>query len=261
MTIKYLKSGERVSLIQKLNNGYLIDKFIWTTNWEGEEEQWPSDNPSVVGEIFDEPPRVVLDGRVAELNLDCDKLVAKKSKLIDDVRLLKLEYNTLFNKLDLVEKLKPLVNHLNGNMVTHYLVLDRYRPKIEGAEQTDDYGRNTLGQKLLTLYGDSNGNLVWRINQYRDGSGSHWRTVIPCSSMDEAKLELENFIQELVNEEKPRGSIIEVAKKYDIKLPKDYIEAVIKAETADLFIAIDRKGKEIRGLREKISKREKRLSL
>jgi len=83
---------------------------------------------------------------------------------------------------------------LNGDI--KYLVYKDYSGcRIEewGAiNQTDDiYDIKTI--KLLSLFGRTDGNLDWKIGQYSDGSGSGYY-VIPCSSYEQAVIELDKLI-------------------------------------------------------------------
>jgi len=54
--------------------------------------------------------------------------------------------------------------------------------------------------KLLSLFGDSKGDLSFRLHQYRDGSGNY-EEVIPCHSMDEAKELIKNHILKEMNKQ------------------------------------------------------------
>lgn len=88
--------------------------------------------------------------------------------------------------------------------------------------------------KLLSLFGRSDGDLEWRLNQYSDGSGCG-STVYPCTSYDQAldivrewfaekaKTDLENMDKDRGN--KPSLSIIEKAKEYAITMPDEYIKS------------------------------------
>jgi len=49
--------------------------------------------------------------------------------------------------------------------------------------------------RLLSMYGKSNGNFVWGINRWSDGSGS-WSDFYPCRTMEEAKEKARVLIEE-----------------------------------------------------------------
>ncbi|MGL5735425.1 MAG: hypothetical protein ACRCYS_11215, partial [Beijerinckiaceae bacterium] len=89
---------------------------------------------------------------------------------------------------------------LEGRM-THFVLWGQYDRaiKIETFDEVmmskNDNGGLNGDVKLLSLFGtcrsypehgNKDGNLLWRVNQYRDGSGS-WKHAHPCTSEDEAK--------------------------------------------------------------------------
>jgi hypothetical protein len=89
------------------------------------------------------------------------------------------------------EHLHLLRDFLAGK-VTHYAFPCSYDPEIRSLEenkafQTDsDYGRTTIEAiKLVSLWGNSDGNLEYRLHTYKDGSGGNV-TIIPCRSRKEA---------------------------------------------------------------------------
>lgn len=87
--------------------------------------------------------------------------------------------------------------------------------------------------RLLTLYGMSKGNLEWKLNQYSDGSGNNATTVHPCCSYEEAIEKLTEILNSKVSKQLESGKISEdyitkAAKRYNITLPQEYIDAVDK---------------------------------
>jgi len=89
--------------------------------------------------------------------------------------------------------------------ITHFIFIDSGRYEIkefnESIELSDRYDRNKF--KLLTLYGNSKGNLSWGINEYSDGSGSN-KPVYPCISKEDAESKVLVIYHELLSKLDPK---------------------------------------------------------
>jgi len=95
--------------------------------------------------------------------------------------------------------------------ITHYVVLS-YAPKIITADDTgifqvdNHYGETRLeAMKLMTVFGSSDGKLDYRINTYRDGSGSS-ETILPCRSYAEALGHLQTYCDDQIAQYKANES-------------------------------------------------------
>lgn len=63
----------------------------------------------------------------------------------------------------------------------------------------DSRFRRPEGIQLISLFGNSKGDLLWRVNEYRDGSGS-WRATLPATSKENAEEQIRNHINYLLVE-------------------------------------------------------------
>lgn len=145
----------------------------------GAPEQWD--------QIYLNPPTQKLEAKVDEL----DKLITEKRNELKRVNTeldqAGRQYQEQLKKLKQHQALRRIEDYLDGKF-THFLhVCDYYGPKIitkdEALDQNDRWDKEL---KLLTLFGDTKGDLQWRINKYRDGSGNSWNDVHPVSSEEEA---------------------------------------------------------------------------
>jgi hypothetical protein len=121
----------------------------------------------------------------------------------------------------------------------------------------DDYTRRTFNPKtikLLSLYGKTNGDLLWKVNRYWDGSGSEFEAV-PCTSYEEARVELDKMLQNewdtAANQWLPK--LAATANKYGLPIPKN-ISATLEV------VAAEGRAKEIAALRNKIASAQKALA-
>ena len=122
------------------------------------------------------------------------------------------------------EGLQHLEDFILGK-VTHYVVTERWQvPRIIDFDDTEaEYARNRE-KRLLTLFGNSEGNLAWQLNRYADGSGGSTQ-VIPCRSLEEAQEVLsEKLLARMENVVDRR--LLEAALAHNIPLPEAYREAV-----------------------------------
>jgi hypothetical protein len=166
-------------------------KFIVAPEYEGDDtepywgpvEEW--DN------AFREPPTVKLQAKVDEL----DKLVTEKraelKRINEELDQAGKRRQEQLKKLGQHRALQRIEDYLDGKF-THFLEAnDYYAPKIVTADDALAKGggeyENRWDKKLrlLTLFGDTKGDLQWRITRYSDGSGSNTE-VFPCHNEEEA---------------------------------------------------------------------------
>ena len=141
---------------------------------------------------FLEPPTAKLQAKVDEL----DKLVTEKraelKRINSELDQAGKRYQEQLKKIGQHRALQRIEDYLDGKF-THFLeVGSYYAPTIVTADKalahggTEHENRWDKKLRLLTLFGDTNGDLQWRINRYSDGSGSSNIEVYPCQNEDEA---------------------------------------------------------------------------
>lgn len=145
----------------------------------GPPEQWD--------QIYLEPPTQKLEAKVDEL----DKLITEKraelKRINSELDQAGKRHQEQLKKIGKHRALQRIEDYLDGKF-THFLhVSDYYGPKIvtkdEALDQNDRWDREL---KLLCLFGNTKGDLQWRINRYSDGSGSSNTEVFPCHDEEEA---------------------------------------------------------------------------
>lgn len=152
----------------------------------GEPERWT--------EVFLKPPTERLEAKIGELERVVSELTAQRNAIRTELSDAERERKRVIDRLKQVDALRHIEDYLDGKFAYFVVVSDYSKPTIESAEEaiagggTGDENRYGRGpQKLLTLFGDTKGDLQWRINRYSDGSGSYGdKDVYPCKTREEA---------------------------------------------------------------------------
>jgi len=262
--IKYTKEGKKVAVLGKLNNETWIVQEIFISNGQ----ELPCGENFTTKTLLDEPAVTWQANHV--INLE-----ERKSRLEQGIKTLEGEAKVLKRKVDSaklinratekyqdldVSQLDTLFAFLSGK-ITH-IVLEHYWDYkivslIDALESTDNYRYPTFeGLKLVSLFGcnesgerrkkDRSFRLDWRINEYRDGSGSSWHIAYPCTSHKEAVSLLDNLVSQ---KEKASEKLIQLKEKYNLIHPtqkkiKEYKAECIKNKKASVKQAEDKLEKE-----------------
>lgn len=250
----YLLSGRKVELLEKLASGKFLVQGCYETGWdEYDDGPYIGEELIIADEVFDKAPTEIMDKKILILNAEIKEL----EDAVNDTR--SVLYSLENENKEAIEKhqekhraLEFLNDFLDGKL-THYVITGWF-PRIHGVGKPErdhlDYDRPF---KLITLFGahasDKNSsysgdlNLNWRVNEYRDGSGT-WRGMIPCTSLEHAKEELKKCNDEnLKNENISVGSYVDICTEYGLECPQKYIDLA----RADLIKKNDEKLEKIDG--------------
>lgn len=202
------------------------------------------------------PPRRKIDSRIIELRATledlCHQILARKKDLQSfedgrDDRMVRLKQHKSLRRLD---------DFIAGR-ITHYVEDSYGPPTIVSFEDAKPVGgtdrRDKL--KLLTLFGRTNGDLEWGLNEYSDGSGIN-TTVFPCTSYNEAvgvaaKLFAKHKERAMAPDDRtnPHRNWVARASKYDIVIAPDYLQRLQEQEDAAKAKRIAELESEIKTLR------------
>lgn len=187
----YLKDGRECELVCEIPDGAGFVVSVYQHDSETG-DAYLNGTHKIVKAVFEKPP---ID-RIAQEYSDLEKqLRTKRSELHEVNRELSKAENErkrLLDKLKQVPGLQRLEDWIDGK-VTHFVTVDYGRvtvvPKAEMSCGEDSGRRSYIPKriKLITLFGESDGTLVWNANQYRDGSGSHSTECYLCCSEEEAR--------------------------------------------------------------------------
>lgn len=197
MSYKFTSDGRKVAVIGSLNAKETIVQEIFVTD----DTEFPAGEHFVVKTLLDAPAETYkakeekrVEQRVKELERERDTL----SKEISAMRVkmtavaAKLKWTSAITDTELDVVFDQIKNFISGE-ITH-IIFYGYEIRIEQvgidsfAKYEHNHGCQSFdGIRLLSLFGECNGRLAmdWRMNSYRDGSGS-FQKFIPCKSLQEA---------------------------------------------------------------------------
>lgn len=227
--IYYLASGEQVIVIDRLVSGKFVIEFLF------EDESgclFKSSCDSIVDKVYKEPPRTAYDTTIKELKDTIKDLQTEKYQIQKEITASTQEYESIMKKYNKFSGLKNLNRFINGE-ITHYVELHYSGIKIIDFENSRaNFGDNEL--KLLTLFGESGGNLTWKLNEYADGSGGNYK-IIPCVSYEDAlrvaKEEAQKIVENDIRRDKLSTRDLEYALAYQIVIPEEVLENMFSSQS------------------------------
>jgi len=242
-----LKTGDIVYDIHGREASYLAagaDGHVVQPLYAHEDDSEPRHGrPESWNEVFRTPPTAKLHAEVAELekrlNATRDALYQVQAQRGAEDR----EYAARAKERERFAQLKTLDDYIAGR-ITHFFVLEGYadRASIQTKDQflkanrDRDYDRS---MRLVSLFGDSNGNLSWRVDSYSDGSGgSHGRCFAATSheeAIQHASKWLDSRYAEVRKQEKKyeSSSLARAAHQFNLVVPDDIAEWARQADEAN----------------------------
>lgn len=196
--IKYTNDGKKVLIVGKLNSQETIVQEIFVSA----RQEIPSGENFVVKSLHSAPAESWKEKNLRELEARYESDRKKLQGQIDDQerRLglerdkAKLQTSALlqFVKNSDESQLETLKNFMSGQ-ITH-LFVSGYSPEIISWNDSDKvYDADSFyhharldGIKLVSLMGKSDGDLSYRLHEYRDGSGGCGKTIYPTTSYEAA---------------------------------------------------------------------------
>lgn len=179
--------------------------------------------------------RVCADKPVPLFTEEMDQMHKEHEALSTSVRALRSEYisieadhKNLLRRLEKHKTLGDIEAYLNGEIVC-FVTTDYGQVKIEKQKAEGD--RYNSDVRMLALLGEGKTDVSWKLNQYRDGSGSSWKECFPCTSEDQARAKAKEIITaELANmatAEKASyqtENMVKSAVKFGVDIPERLIE-------------------------------------
>lgn len=178
----FTESGQVVELVAATEDGYIVRPLLRRGDDDEESEPFYG-APQHAARIYAEPPVEMRDAKVVELDSRIEIKRAELDAIRQDIHQATAERQAILSRLKQHAALKYIDDFIEGR-ITHFVVVTSESVLVEDAATTlkEDPERSYSTEiKLLTLYGNTKGDLQWRLNTYRDGSGSN-REVYPCMS-------------------------------------------------------------------------------
>jgi hypothetical protein len=231
METKYTTDNRKVAIIDKLNNQQFIVQEILISDGE----EIPSGENFIVTSLHNSPVvswrekemeqwKIMYDYKRDEYEKLNDKLLIKHNLLKA-----KIEYAAKALKNVSPESFVKVVNFLSGNF-THVVIKHYSVPMLLTWEEffrASDFNPSKL--RLLSLFGEDDGSLCFRLHQYYDGSGNA-EIFTPFTNYEDA---LFKFI-ESVKTYPISQEIISLSKTYGIELDVQKVSEWRDSKTQNL---------------------------
>lgn len=262
----YDRSGRVYQFAGMMGKSAIVHPMLEGEGYDGEPCPYPSElaEAKSVSDIFDNPPIPLINADVALAKQKLKELNDAIAEASAELRNAEKVNAARLEKLKRYDALSRIEDFIDGKM-THFAIRGQYSHDIkvktfdEVMKCKNDYGRFNGDIKLLSLFGtrkdypqhgNASNDLLWRVNQYSDGSGSGWWIVHPCMSEDEAITIAAKWLEEIWAEHRGltdrgaragwlRGSI-ESAKSLSLPAPDDIIADFDAYKTQAAQEAVDK---------------------
>lgn len=238
-TIVYSRDGRRAKYVCSIMGKYSPEHYVRPEVEfglpDGEVES-SFEGAAVWHEYFLSPPRDVIDKEIATLQAKADELRTECIKLgrehAETKREIEKDLEARKARLARHEQLKQLDDFVTKG-VACYVTCDHYGEiNTKGFNSTkSDYGRDSF--RLLSLFGDSKGQLNWQLNRYSDGSGDYTE-CIPCVSNEDAKAAVVELLNRRWDQWRKDGRLsylsgyAKSSQEYGIAVPEDVAAQITK---------------------------------
>jgi len=242
----FLENGYEVEVVAKLPEGYVVRYIYEEDDQELRIHKFSGDEVFTVPKIYYKPLTHSQDSRVKILIGEIVYLEELKIKRQLEISNLERDVERRLAKLKKHKALERVEDFLDSK-ITHYVKNYYGRLSLSKFENEVSEGYNhSKHLRLLSLFGDSNGDLEWKLNQYSEGSGDS-TLVYPACSLEEAIeiLYKEYLIQLEKTKANPTADLIAIANEYSFSVPEAYLS---------LF-----KQKKLEGLKKAIQERKSSL--
>ncbi len=199
----YSRLGEKAEYVTALPKGGHAVRPKIVLQYQGDEVDESFDGLAEWHEVFTSPPKGKLDEEIAALNAQVEKLRAEVAIARGEHTALDREIKARKDRITAHEKLALLDDYLAGR-ITHFVSremhyggsTDTYRsiqisPFADAIKSEDRWNPKDL--KCLILFGDSKGDLAWKLSTYSSGSNSY--EVTPCTSLEQAQTVARGFYE------------------------------------------------------------------
>jgi hypothetical protein len=243
--IKYTSDGRKVVVIGDLNQ---TDKIVQEIFITAQGDEIPQGERFVVKNLLDEPAKSYKEKKLEELEAKYEKERKywddKINSLLDQKS---IAYNALSSRVKWLknvakepreEEFKKVINSISYFLsdsekwvcVQNYNDWNLVKFNENGIEPLIDrvdrsYNRREFdSMRLLSLYGQSNGSLVFKVSEYSDGSGSD-KDVNFFKSKEEGLVFMQNELDKI---KEYQYYHLDIANKHNLKLDPEKLDAYLQ---------------------------------
>lgn len=179
----YTADGAKVRLAAITTTGqFVVAKLL---RYEDHYESFYEDfGPSeVVDKLFEKPPVEVIDAEIAAKKAELAEIEERHSKAFMEINTVEWTAKQRLEKFKKFQGMELLEDFIDKK-ITHFVQAPddtSFDFKIVSFEEAiKSKERYSTDLRLVTLFGRSNGDLQWRVDQYYDGSGGSRQCIWPC---------------------------------------------------------------------------------
>lgn len=258
--IKYTTDGKKVIVIGDLNQTDKIVQEIFVTK-DGDEI--PSGERFVERNLLDEPAKSWRETRLEELEMIFentelmwkDKITSterEKKRCYEDLKV-KVNWLRKVAKQPLESQIKEIINNIS------IFLSDTEKWVFKGGYDwgISNFDKDIISHydsevffRLLSLYGDSNGEITWKINRWEDGSGSDSEELYFFDDYDKAKSCAQKFI---TSKDEYSWGDIDKANKLGLVLDKKKVDDRVQKTKIQLLEDIDKEEKKISEIKKSLT--------
>ncbi len=223
--------GNEYEFGQALDDGGFVVYPIIETGGYLDREVYADDEPRVIDKVFAEPPTQKRHEAIVSLERKLEGLEKALHEKRAETQQALQEHAAAFEQFAQLEPLKTLQACVEGK-ITHVVKSSWGDVEIltpSDKEEQDGRGYFTPPFGLLTLFGNSRGDLQWQVNQYYDNSGSSY-FAYPCTSLEMAQEKAREMFSETMAEADPCRRYLDNAIKLGIHIAPEYRQAVEDGE-------------------------------
>lgn len=220
--------GRAASYVALTSSGHVVEPI-----YEHEDYAPTYGKPETWSEVFATPPVEKLHAEVAELQKQVAASRTELNAIHDERMAMDRAFAARKAERAQFDQLKTLDDFIAGK-ITHFFVVEGYGEHMS-IQTFDDFMKETserYGRKLrlLSLCGESNGDLSWRVDSYSDGSGGSHGRCFPALSFEEAVTHAAKWLDiryiECRKQERKHSalSLANEAAKFHLPVPDDIAE-------------------------------------
>lgn len=256
----FTADGQNVRLDAITTDGkYVVRMQVWEGYSDpNDSTPYADGSMQIVERLFHTPPIDKKDARIAQLEQQIRNEEIRLVQIRKEIEGAQKGHTDLIKKLEQIPALQRIADMIDGKF-THCVIenngeffVKTFKEAMSGLEE---YERGPGLFKLICLYGNSNGDMLWKINKYRDGSGD-WRHLEVCHSEEEARAALIAQVSERITKAIAQkhtwmlDRLIKSLERIGEKAPEEAVEMAAKAKIDSALLELKRRTKEFEAARD-----------
>lgn len=232
------------------------------------DEEYPGDI-EMHRQVFEEPPVRKRATELEQIEADIERARQRLSEQHREYHRLQRELPERMKVLAARDRALTRIEAVLDGRITHWVVDKHGNLEIIGHDEaikSDESGWQEK-TKLVTLWGQSGGDLEWRIHRYSDGSGSSHQMAWPCISEADAIEVLARVHGECVADvTTPEAEPWKVqraitnADRYDLPVPPSWRVLMASRRAADDLESQAKKERELHAVKKAVKASKKALA-